>query len=492
MKLFSILPFISLVTADTPADCENISDLWGSWTFNIGLQGDGQSVTNGANYVNLGPVTATHHYEFYPDNQVVNADTGNIGTVTTIWNQGFEFIVDNQKWWANYWYNSTSYDCTRTMVGFVSDSNMVHWGRIQGQKTVNLNGYDLDQEKDVKSIKIESTKLMNQNAHFRKNEKFISQVNQASQGMWTAKHYKQHEKYTLAEMNLRSGTSKAKKSYPTHVSIDEKVEKAMKIHKNIMQKSKNDRVYLPENLDWRNHDGQNFVSPVGDQQSCGSCYSFGSMGMMEGRVRVMTNNTEQPIFSEQEIITCGKDKTYNQGCNGGFAYLIAGKYMESFGVVDSTCVPYNYKNTTCPDTSNCKRWYANNYKFLGGYYGATTNDGGQAMMQALQNGPVAVGFDVQDDFGSYSGGVYTHTGTFLKDSFNPFVYVNHEVVCVGYGVCDGKNPECGSAKSGTPYWIVKNSWGTGWGLDGFFLILRGVDEVGIESDCVSADPIPQF
>ena len=63
------------------------------------------------------------------------------------------------------------------------------------------------------------------------------------------------------------------------------------------------------------------------------------------------------------------------------------------------------------------------------------------------------------------------------DKFNPFEVNNHVVVIVGYG-----------EENGVKYWIVKNSWGTSWGEDGYFRIRRGTDELGIESLAVYAVP----
>ncbi|OTF71010.1 hypothetical protein BLA29_010020, partial [Euroglyphus maynei] len=65
--------------------------------------------------------------------------------------------------------------------------------------------------------------------------------------------------------------------------------------------------------------------------------------------------------------------------------------------------------------------------------------------------------------------------------FNPFELTNHAVLVVGYGI---------DKKSGEKYWIVKNSWGKQWGMDGYFLMRRGTDECGIESLAMAATPIP--
>ena len=59
-----------------------------------------------------------------------------------------------------------------------------------------------------------------------------------------------------------------------------------------------------------------------DQQACGSCYAFASMAALESRVRILTRNKEQPVFSPQDIVDCS---SLSQGCGGGFGYLIAGR-----------------------------------------------------------------------------------------------------------------------------------------------------------------------
>ncbi len=77
--------------------------------------------------------------------------------------------------------------------------------------------------------------------------------------------------------------------------------------------------------------GVNYVSPVRDQGTCGSCYSFASCGMMEARVRIASKLALTPVFAPQDILC---HSNYSQGCQGGFAYLVAGKYGFDYGLVE--------------------------------------------------------------------------------------------------------------------------------------------------------------
>lgn len=215
------------------------------------------------------------------------------------------------------------------------------------------------------------------------------------------------------------------------------------------------------------------------------------MALLEARLRIETNNTEKTVFSTQEVVDCSR---YSQACDGGFPYLIGGKYAQDFGVVDEACYPYTGATGKCkePSSSNgtlsdaqCrKRTYTARYEYVGGYYGACNEE--LMRLELVKNGPIAVGFEVYPDFMSYSGGVYEHTTaehhqTMSRLGFNPFELTNHAVLVVGYGV---------DHRTGKKYWIVKNSWSEKWGLQGYFWIRRGTDECGIESLAVAATPIP--
>jgi cathepsin B len=94
------------------------------------------------------------------------------------------------------------------------------------------------------------------------------------------------------------------------------------------------------------------------------------------------------------------------------------------------------------------------------------SDEDQIKQEIMKHGPIEVDFSVYADFPSYKSGVYKHvTGEFLG---------GHAVRMLGWGV-----------ENGTPYWLIANSWNTDWGDNGFFKILRGKDECGIEQDGVA-------
>ena len=97
-------------------------------------------------------------------------------------------------------------------------------------------------------------------------------------------------------------------------------------------------------------------------------------------------------------------------------------------------------------------------------------EGEQAMMQEIyQRGPIACGIAVTDDMENYTSGIFYDT-THDED-------IVHEVSIVGFGEEDG-----------TPFWLIRNSWGAHWGLDGFMKLVRGKNNLGIETDCAWATP----
>ena len=97
----------------------------------------------------------------------------------------------------------------------------------------------------------------------------------------------------------------------------------------------------------------------------------------------------------------------------GFPYLIS-KYAEDFGLVDEQCFPYEGKDSPCREQA-CPRHFGTGYHYVGGFYGACNEV--LMRLELLKNGPIAVSFEVYNDFMNYKGGIYHHTGRQSKAVF---------------------------------------------------------------------------
>jgi len=210
----------------------------------------------------------------------------------------------------------------------------------------------------------------------------------------------------------------------------------------------------PSELDWR---ARGVVPAVRDQGSCGSCYAFGSIAALESRVLIATGSTDIDL-SEQEIVDCS---TENNHCNGGMASLVY-KYIKENGIGLEKEYPY-----TVSYSGVCKRG-KRTVRITGSKTVRPFDE--TALVSALQDGPVDVAVDAnQSSFQFYSQGIY-----YDERCKNAFSALNHEMTAVGYG----------SNEQGE-YWIVRNSWGSSWGMQGYILMARNKNNhCGIATDAV--------
>jgi hypothetical protein len=217
---------------------------------------------------------------------------------------------------------------------------------------------------------------------------------------------------------------------------------------------------VPAAIDWRNAGGQNFVTPVRDQSSCGSCVAFGASATLESLVCVEYAIPDLPIdLSEMHLFHCGGGT-----CDFGWWNTSACIYLRDNGVPDETCWPYIPDDRPCSHT--CADWRQR--ATLITTYGRIS--GIESCKAYTAIAPILVAFDVYADFYYYSDGIYEHTWGDLEGG--------HAVSIVGY---DTTGP--------THYWIVKNSWGTGWGENGYFKIKMGECRIEDRESCYMAGAI---
>ncbi|KAK2392578.1 low-temperature-induced cysteine proteinase [Trifolium repens] len=209
--------------------------------------------------------------------------------------------------------------------------------------------------------------------------------------------------------------------------------------------SDDDNVVLqvPSEIDWRNSGA---VTSVKDQGSCGACWSFSATGAIEGINKIMTGSLVS--LSEQELVDC--DTTYNSGCDGGLMDYAYQFIIDNKGIDTEEDYPYQARQVLCKKDKLKRRVVT-----IDGYTDVPPNNE-KKLLKAVAVQPVSVGIcGSARAFQLYSKGIFTGPCSTSLD---------HAVLIVGYG-----------SENGVDYWIVKNSWGKYWGMNGYIHMLRNTD-----------------
>jgi C1A family cysteine protease len=208
---------------------------------------------------------------------------------------------------------------------------------------------------------------------------------------------------------------------------------------------------LPVSVNWTE---KGAVTPVKNQGQCSSCWAFSTTGSIEGAHFLSTFKLES--LSEQQLVDCSQSEG-NQGCNGGlmdngFQYIINNK-----GITSENNYHYNAIDSLCDHTK------INNIVATISRFSNVQTNSETALMIAIAQQPVSVAIEAdQHLFQFYSSGILTtKCGGVL----------NHGVLVVGYGTLNNID-----------YWIVKNSWGEDWGMNGYILLGRG-QQYGPRGQC---------
>jgi cathepsin C len=507
------------VVGDLPVHCLN-TQVAGEWIFELGSDDNDKTLRCG----HAVPDTNADHFTkdgfnlevvkkvkiTLSEPNIAEDEHGHKGTWTMVYDEGFEVMIDNKRYFAFSKYvpktpESLQKDdladyisiCDETLVGWYHNDDGSNWGcyhaikanagsnrhrfRASIERSARMTHHDKVLSPTARQLghtasgtSTVSLDDLENDALFEPDMAFIETTNSATDSTWRAGVHDEFLSKRMSEMMRLIGYRKRGHGHFRGPRRRRAAAQAAAAAQADDDSSSSD---LPQSFDWRNHKGRNWDSPVKNQGNCGSCFAMATISVVEARIRIMTQGKHEPLMSTQSVVSCS---IYNQGCDGGYPYLV-GKHIQDFGLVPEACMPYSGTNERCefqssagcPDPNNPPRVYAEKYEYIGGYYGGTTEE--LMMREIYNNGPIMIGFDAPASLFYYTGGVYTGPAAPTEGPtlphLKPWEKTNHAVVAVGWGV----------TADGVKYWTIKNTWGKNWGEHGYFRIRRGTDECGVES-----------
>jgi cathepsin C len=474
------------VLADLPVHCL-YNQIKGDWVFHMSSAGSDKGVKCSQASSNFGSgdfglgepnydVQTKYTVKLLEPNRVLATTASGEeveGTWTMMYDEGFEVRVDGRKFFAFSYYHhangNTNSVCHMTFPGWYHDTGNPdgkNWGCYHGQR---VGGGEVIEY----SLADLSTEFLQR--RYIPEHGLVSRINSRS-STWKAKVYPEFHGRTLEQIHHMGGARPVPtwKALPKTSPAHEAAKRSRQgLNSDVLlQKSGSDEDIsdLPVHFDWRDVDGENYVGPVQNQGMCGSCYAHAALDALESRMKILSKNKalkRGQTLSVDDVVKCSE---YSQGCAGGYGYLV-GKYVQDFG-----------SRITGKSGGRCQvgqmgpaNVRAEDYYYVGGYYGAANY---KNMMRELHDhGPIMVGFNTNGWVYHYETGVLLDeearemVGDEATEMMNPWQKTTHAVVLVGWG----------QHESLGKYWIVKNSWGSGWGEHGYFRIERGTNANSIES-----------
>jgi len=220
------------------------------------------------------------------------------------------------------------------------------------------------------------------------------------------------------------------------------------------------KVEAPQTFDWRNQNGMSAVTPVKDQQQCGSCWAFSVTENIESEYCLSKNmdcSTLAPL-APQQIVDCDQS---DSGCDGGDPPTAYQYVISAGGLEDQSNYPYTGQDGNCNFQQNEVAVTISNWK-----YGTTNSDETTMMNNLVSVGPLSICV-YAEPWQDYTGGVLMAADCQGQ--------IDHCVQAVGYDMTQS-----------TPFWIVRNSWGTDWGESGYIRLQYGQDTCSCADEVTTA------
>jgi len=225
---------------------------------------------------------------------------------------------------------------------------------------------------------------------------------------------------------------------------------------------------VPSKWDWRSQ-----CTPIENQNACGDCWAYATVGTLECNIKIHDGVTRD--ISEEFVTDCYTASNCS-GCNGGLcahqAWLSTYKGANSNGggAVYETDDPTTCNNTG--QTGTCKTGLTphetiDSYADVSGENSNGIPPDANIKQAIYDYGPIWIAMDASSSsFNNYTGGIWTVTGS----------STDHAVILAGW--VDS------STVSGGGYWILRNSWGPSWGINGYMYISYGSALVGTYADYI--------
>jgi cathepsin L len=206
----------------------------------------------------------------------------------------------------------------------------------------------------------------------------------------------------------------------------------------------NSNTSISSSIDWR---AAGIVTNVKNQEMCGSCWAFSTTGTLEGQHAL--NSGHLVSLSEQNLVDCS---TRNFGCGGGWPSIAMG-YIKRNGIDSESSYKYAGVDESCEFNKSNVASFLNNVVLVESGNMTSLYDSIGTV------GPISIAIDAEDDFQFYKSGIYN--STLCSNSS-----LNHAVLAVGY-----------SSYQNNSFIIVKNSWGSDWGMDGYIYMSTNISNM---------------